>query len=156
MNTQRYYQLSTLGTQSLLFLKKKDFTYLFLERGEGREKERERNINVWLPVAHPLLGTWPATQACALTRNQTSDPLVRRPARARAQTSKGFLCSISWSNKLNRGQCSYCQGKCKSKQQILVKKFPQCQEGATIPTSSSKASRENSAPSVLSPSLRCM
>ena len=29
--------------------------YLFLERGEGREKER--NINVWLPLAHPLLGT---------------------------------------------------------------------------------------------------
>ena len=27
----------------------------------------------------PLLGTWPATQACALTGNRTSDPLVRRP-----------------------------------------------------------------------------
>ena len=25
-----------------------DFMYLFLERGGGREKERERNINVWL------------------------------------------------------------------------------------------------------------
>ena len=24
----------------------KDFIYLFLERGEGREKERERNIDV--------------------------------------------------------------------------------------------------------------
>ena len=24
----------------------KDFIYLFLERGEGREKERERNINL--------------------------------------------------------------------------------------------------------------
>ena len=32
------------------------FIYLFLEGGEGREKERERNINVWLPLAHPLLG----------------------------------------------------------------------------------------------------
>ena len=28
----------------------------------------------------PLLGTWPATQACALTGYQTSDPLVHRPA----------------------------------------------------------------------------
>ena len=28
------------------------FTYLFLEREEGREKERERNINVWLPLMH--------------------------------------------------------------------------------------------------------
>ena len=45
---------------------KKYFTYLFLERGEGREKERERNINVWLPLTYPPLGTWPATQACAL------------------------------------------------------------------------------------------
>ena len=39
----------------------KDFIY-FLERGEGREKERERNINVWLPLVHLLLGTWPAAQ----------------------------------------------------------------------------------------------
>ena len=58
-----------------LFLK--DFIYLFLERGEGREKEG--NINVWLPLSRPLLGTWPATQVCALTGNQTSDPLVHRP-----------------------------------------------------------------------------
>ena len=36
---------------------KKDFIYLFLERGEGKEKERERNINVWLLLVHPLLGT---------------------------------------------------------------------------------------------------
>ena len=28
----------------------KDFIYLFLERGERREKERERNISVWLPL----------------------------------------------------------------------------------------------------------
>ena len=27
----------------------------------------------------PLLGTWPATQACALTGNWTGDPLVHRP-----------------------------------------------------------------------------
>ena len=27
----------------------KYFIYLFLKRGEGREKERERNISVWLP-----------------------------------------------------------------------------------------------------------
>ena len=31
----------------------KDFIYLFLERGEGREKKKERNINVWLPLMHP-------------------------------------------------------------------------------------------------------
>ena len=35
---------------------KKDFIYLLLERGEGREKERERNIKVLLPLVRPLLG----------------------------------------------------------------------------------------------------
>ena len=57
----------------------KDFIYLLIFR-EGGEKERERNINVWLPLEHPLLGTWHTTQACALTGNQTGDPLVHRPA----------------------------------------------------------------------------
>ena len=52
-------------------LKKK--IYLFVDRGDGREGER--NINMWL---HPLLGTWPTTQACTLTGNQTGDPLVHR------------------------------------------------------------------------------
>ena len=56
------------------------FFKLFLERGEGREKERERNVNAWLPIASLLLETWPATQACALTGNQTGNPLVLRPA----------------------------------------------------------------------------
>ena len=46
--------------------------YLFFREGEGRAKERERNIDVrnidWLPLAHPQLGTWPTIQARALTR----------------------------------------------------------------------------------------
>ena len=49
-----------------LFLK---VFYLFLDRGERREKKRERNINMWLPLTCILLGTWPASQACALTEN---------------------------------------------------------------------------------------
>ena len=55
------------------------FIYLFLDGGEEQEKERERSISVWLPLTHPLLGTWPATQALALTGNRTRDPLVCRP-----------------------------------------------------------------------------
>ena len=51
------------------FIFLKDFVYLFLERREGIEKERERNINVLLHLTRPLLGTQPTTQACALTRN---------------------------------------------------------------------------------------
>ena len=34
---------------------------------------------MWLPLERPLLGTWPATQACALTGDRTSDLLVSRP-----------------------------------------------------------------------------
>ena len=41
----------------------KYFIYLFVERGEGREKERERNINLWLPLLRPLLETWPRNPA---------------------------------------------------------------------------------------------
>ena len=62
-----------METYMIIFFKK-DFIYLFLER--GREGERERNINVWLPLKCPLLGTWPAAQACALTGNGTSSPMV--------------------------------------------------------------------------------
>ena len=65
----------------------------FLEREERKEKERERNIHVWLPLACPLLRTWPATQACALTGNRTSDPLVRRPVlNPLSHTSQG--CNV--------------------------------------------------------------
>ena len=35
---------------------------------------------MWWPLAHPLLGTWPTTQVCALTGNRTGDPLVCRLA----------------------------------------------------------------------------
>ena len=58
---------------------KKDFIYLYFRKREGGIK-RERNINVWLSLVHPLPGTWPETQACALTGNRTSDPLIRRLA----------------------------------------------------------------------------
>ena len=54
----------------LLFLFFKDFIYLFLERGEGRkgERERERNID-WLPLVCTLTGTKSATQARAQELN---------------------------------------------------------------------------------------
>ena len=78
-------QLVSFQKEVKLFYRKKIFflfsfsnIYLFFEE-EGRVKERERNINVWLPLTWPRLGTWPATQARALTGNQSSDPLVRRP-----------------------------------------------------------------------------
>ena len=51
--------------QTLNFLK--DFIYLFLERGEGKEKERERNID-WLFLTRDQTGGT-TTQACVPTRN---------------------------------------------------------------------------------------
>ena len=67
-------------------------TILFIFReGERKEKERERNISVWSPLECPLLATWPVTQACVVTRNQTGDPLVCRPAlNSVSHTSQGL------------------------------------------------------------------
>ena len=59
---------------------KKDFIY-FQREGKGRRKRgRATSMYDWLPLVRPLLGTWPVTQACALTGNRTGNPLVRRPA----------------------------------------------------------------------------
>ena len=53
--------------------------YLFNVREKGREGEREGEKHQ-CPLACPQLGTWSATQACVLTGNRTSEPLVHRPA----------------------------------------------------------------------------
>ena len=63
-----YFDTSLYRREYIIFLK---VLFIYFWRGEEREKERERNIHVWLPLVHPHLGTWPATQACALTGNQT-------------------------------------------------------------------------------------
>ena len=72
------------------------FIYLFIFRERGREGEREGEKPQGAVASHaPLLGTWPATQACALTGNQSSDPLVCRPKinplRYTSQCWKPFL-----------------------------------------------------------------
>ena len=41
-------------------------------------RETARYVDLLL-LASPPLGTWPATQACALTGNRTGNPLVHRP-----------------------------------------------------------------------------
>ena len=92
-----YFKIWTSNRQiyvqySLYLLFKKDFIHLYLERGEGREKGRERNINVWLPLAHPLLGTWPTTQACALIGNWTGGSFGSQPMlNPLSYTSQGYI-----------------------------------------------------------------
>ncbi|KAF6104435.1 hypothetical protein HJG60_011365 [Phyllostomus discolor] len=60
----------------------------FQREGEGGKKRRketsmcERNFD-GLPLACPHLGAWPATQACALTGNRTSN---RQPFCSQAST----------------------------------------------------------------------
>ena len=66
------------------------YYYLFLDRGEGREKEGEKH-QCGLPFVRPQLGAWPATQACALTGNRTYNPLVCRPVlNPLSHTSQGY------------------------------------------------------------------
>ena len=83
----------------LTFFKILNLNFFFI----FREREREGgNINVWLPLARPLLGTWPTTQACALTRNHTSDPLVPRlalsPLRHTCSRAIFFLFNLIFSS----------------------------------------------------------
>ena len=35
---------------------------------------------MWLPLTHPIPGTWPVTRAWALTGDWTSNPLISRPS----------------------------------------------------------------------------
>ena len=68
----------------------KDFIYLFLEIGEGQERRRETSMCDCLSCIP--LGTWPATQACALTGNQTSDHFAHMEAlNPLSHTSQGAL-----------------------------------------------------------------
>ena len=87
-----------MNSCSFFFYFFKDFTHLFLQRGEGKEKERERNINMWLPLARPQLRTWPAAQACDRTGNQTCDPLVHSPLSHTSQGSFSFFLSVKLFN----------------------------------------------------------
>ena len=85
----------------------KDFTlFYFLEKGEGKEK-RGRETFVCkkyidqLPLACPQLGTWSATQACALTGSWTGNLLVcRTMPNPLSHTSQGW----NWAIKSNHTQ----------------------------------------------------
>ena len=72
---------------------KKDFIY-FEGEGKGvtkRASKTWKGNNDQLPLTRPQLGTWPATQACVLTGNRTSDLLILRPALNPQSTSQGTV-----------------------------------------------------------------
>ena len=56
--------------------------YLFIFRERGREGQWGEEKHQCVVASHvpPKLGTWPATQACALSGNRTGDSLVLRLA----------------------------------------------------------------------------
>ena len=54
---------------------------------------------MWLPFTWPLLGTWPVSQACALTGNRTGKPLVLRLAlNPLSHTSQGSIIFLKHSS----------------------------------------------------------
>ena len=83
----------------------KDFIYLFVEMGEGREKERERNINVWLPLKRRLLGTCPVTQAWESKQQLFDSQAITQPTEPRQPGFYNFLMlDTSWSQE---GRCGF-------------------------------------------------
>ena len=81
------------GTNNTRFLLQKsffkDFIYLFFRERRREGENRKRNINVWLPLTCPLLGTWPATQAYAPTGNRIR--LAPNPLSHTSQGTKSFI-----------------------------------------------------------------
>ena len=76
------------------FLRKCFFFFkqiLFIFRERGREGEREGEKHQCVVASHtPPEGTWPATQACVLNGNRTSDPLgCRQALNPPSHTSQG-------------------------------------------------------------------
>ena len=55
------------------------FKFIFRERRRKGDRKGEKHQCAVASWASPT-GTWPTSQACALTGNQTGDPLVHRPA----------------------------------------------------------------------------
>ena len=61
----------------------------------GRKRGRDTSMCGCLSHAGDLQGTWPTTQACALTGNRTGNPLVHRLAlNPLSHTSQGCLDTI--------------------------------------------------------------
>ena len=79
------------GLCFLFSFKKRFYLFIFTQKGRVGEREGEKHQCVVASHVAPL-GTWPATQACALSRNQSRNPLVHRPVLNQLScTSQGWL-----------------------------------------------------------------
>ena len=85
-----------------VYFGQKFFLIYFVREGKGGRKTGvETSKCRRLPLAHPQLQTWPETQACALTGNQTGNFLVSsRVLNPLNHTSLGtnFLSYISFAH----------------------------------------------------------
>ena len=57
----------------------KRFSLLIFREGGGKGEREGEKYHCLVPCVCPQPGMWPSTQACALTGNRTSNPLVLRP-----------------------------------------------------------------------------
>ena len=71
--------------------------FIYSQRGGKVRRKRGRETSMCgCLLCNPQLGTWPTAQACALTGNPTSNPLVRRPVlSALSYTSQGSIKFLS-------------------------------------------------------------
>ena len=92
------------------------YLFIFREGKGGRKRRRGTSMCGCLSRTHPLLGTWPETQACALTGNRTSDPLVHRLHSVHWATPAGawvwfLLCALPIHAASNWGSLGLCSDK---------------------------------------------
>ena len=86
-----------IGFLCLIFIFKKQIKKIYVLLGWGEEKERETNISVremhdLLPLTNLQLGTWPATQACALAGIEPALSICRLAFSPLSHTARaGFL-----------------------------------------------------------------
>ena len=157
-NTQKS-SLSNYSATICLYLCSWDYYFYidflkFIVRGEGREKERERNVNVWLPLVGPLLETWPATQARALTGPRTGKPLLHSPAlNPLSRTSQVYswdylhIVCVRWKHSLMLCHTSPC------KTRRAVGSLKSALAGVFIPQKSANATNKGSPVTTPSPLL---
>ena len=70
------------------------FLFIFREGEGGRKRGGEISMCGWVLLLFPQLGTWPTTQACALTGNRTSDPLAYRPGTQSTEPHQPGIVSL--------------------------------------------------------------